>query len=61
MPLEQSASPDEGAAGVEQGPQQRGQQGGAGGQDLDEGALEHLVPVEGEVLRSADYFDRSIS
>ena len=40
---------DKGAARVEQGPQEGGQQGGARGQDLDEGALKHLVAVEAEV------------
>lgn len=54
VPREEHASPDQSAAGVEQGPQQRGQQGGAWGQDLDEGALEDLVPIEGEVLCSAE-------
>ncbi len=40
---------DEGAARVEQGPQQGGEDGGARGQDLDKGALEHLVAVEAEI------------
>ena len=55
MPLEHFALPDKSAARVQEGPQQRGQQGRPWRQDLDEGALEHLVPIEGKVLRSAGH------